>query len=318
MNCRDLEELLSAYADGELPRTPKEFIDEHLAGCPECRATLADFAAAGRLLASLGAVPAAPDMRQATLTKIKAQNTLHKSTLSYWLRPALATGAVLTALVALLITQPWTPRTPAVSAADIVRGSPQVQTFLDGEKILDVVTTRVIGSEGGVLVVLVKTESRTAAAEVDLDRKIVTEIVRVNARELSSEDNQKAVDIVRTAPEVQDLLARGAIIGKPAIDYAISIEEATGADGKVIREGSARVIGRVPVADYGGTWLVTVDIDSGTVLYLDKPPAPQEAGKSQSSAWLVAGIGIFVIVSVMAYFWRDRIKRILRGSFKFY
>jgi len=29
MKCRDLRELLSAYADNELPRTQKEFVEEH-------------------------------------------------------------------------------------------------------------------------------------------------------------------------------------------------------------------------------------------------------------------------------------------------
>ena len=30
MRCKDLEELLSAYADGELPRTQREFVEKHL------------------------------------------------------------------------------------------------------------------------------------------------------------------------------------------------------------------------------------------------------------------------------------------------
>ena len=38
MKCRDLEELLSAYADGELPRAQREFVEEHLDSCSQCQA----------------------------------------------------------------------------------------------------------------------------------------------------------------------------------------------------------------------------------------------------------------------------------------
>jgi predicted anti-sigma-YlaC factor YlaD len=48
VNCKDFEELLSAYADGELSRTQKEFIEERLSGCADCRATLAQYEAVGR------------------------------------------------------------------------------------------------------------------------------------------------------------------------------------------------------------------------------------------------------------------------------
>lgn len=53
MNCRDLEELLSAYADDDLSRTQQEFIEKHLSGCVHCRETLAKFKAAGQQLSSL-------------------------------------------------------------------------------------------------------------------------------------------------------------------------------------------------------------------------------------------------------------------------
>jgi anti-sigma factor RsiW len=43
MRCSDYEELLSAYVSDELSRTQKEFIEEHLAGCADCRETLAGY-----------------------------------------------------------------------------------------------------------------------------------------------------------------------------------------------------------------------------------------------------------------------------------
>lgn len=43
MRCSDLQELLSAYANGELPLTQREFVEEHLASCANCRAALAGY-----------------------------------------------------------------------------------------------------------------------------------------------------------------------------------------------------------------------------------------------------------------------------------
>ena len=40
MNHSDMEELLSAYSNGELPRAQREFVEGHLAGCEECRREL--------------------------------------------------------------------------------------------------------------------------------------------------------------------------------------------------------------------------------------------------------------------------------------
>ena len=85
MNCRDLEELLSAYADGELSRTQREFIEEHLSNCAGCRETLAEFEATGRQLASLRETPAASDISKSTISKIKAANIRVQKPKWYWL-----------------------------------------------------------------------------------------------------------------------------------------------------------------------------------------------------------------------------------------
>jgi len=76
MNCKDLEELLSAYADGELSKTQREFIEEHLTGCADCRETLAEFEAAGRQISLLKKVSEGSDISEATLSKIKATEAL--------------------------------------------------------------------------------------------------------------------------------------------------------------------------------------------------------------------------------------------------
>jgi hypothetical protein len=44
MNCRETQTMLSAFHDGELPPADRARVEEHLRGCPECVALLADLA----------------------------------------------------------------------------------------------------------------------------------------------------------------------------------------------------------------------------------------------------------------------------------
>jgi hypothetical protein len=103
MNCKDLEELLSAYADGELVGTQRDFIEEHLAGCADCRALLADYTKTREQLLSLRAIPAIPDIKQATMSKIKMANAPAK--LRRWLRPALVAASIIIILAIVLPLQ---------------------------------------------------------------------------------------------------------------------------------------------------------------------------------------------------------------------
>jgi len=104
MKCRDLEELLSAYADGELPRAQREFVKEHLAGCSQCQATLADYMKVRQQLTSLRVVPTMPDIKRSTMSKIK---DMHNRPVRRWMRPALAAIPVVIVLIVLLVLQPW-------------------------------------------------------------------------------------------------------------------------------------------------------------------------------------------------------------------
>ena len=45
MNCQDYEPMLAAYADGELSDEDRGKLQEHLSGCPRCRAQLAELTA---------------------------------------------------------------------------------------------------------------------------------------------------------------------------------------------------------------------------------------------------------------------------------
>jgi hypothetical protein len=48
MECRETQTLLTAFHDGELPAAERVRVEEHLRGCPECAARLADLARADR------------------------------------------------------------------------------------------------------------------------------------------------------------------------------------------------------------------------------------------------------------------------------
>jgi hypothetical protein len=104
MNCEDLKELLSAYADGELSRTQQEFVEEHLAGCPVCRDTLKKYIKVSQQIAYLKEAPTPQDLTGKTMARIKDNP---RQPARHWVRPALAAVPVLVILIALLILQPW-------------------------------------------------------------------------------------------------------------------------------------------------------------------------------------------------------------------
>ncbi len=72
MNHTEFEEPLSAYANDELARTQREFVEEHLSGCPECRAKLAEFTWVRSKVGLLATVPAESDIKETTMASIKA------------------------------------------------------------------------------------------------------------------------------------------------------------------------------------------------------------------------------------------------------
>lgn len=104
MKCGNLEELLSAYADGELPRTQREFVKEHLDSCSQCQATLADYMKVRQQLTSLRVVSTMPDIKGSTMSIIK---DMYNRSVRRWMRPALAAIPVVIVLIVLLVLQPW-------------------------------------------------------------------------------------------------------------------------------------------------------------------------------------------------------------------
>jgi hypothetical protein len=106
MRCSDINELLSAYAEGELPLTQQEFVEEHLSSCADCRATLADYQRVKNQLSTLRAMPVISSIREAVISQITAPKIPGKH-LQRWLRPALVAVPLAAVLTPLLILQPW-------------------------------------------------------------------------------------------------------------------------------------------------------------------------------------------------------------------
>ncbi len=175
MQCRDLKELLSAYADGELSRTQKEFLEEHLAGCADCQSTLGGYRAVNQKLKSLREVPEMPDKKDAIISKIKAESN---KSIKVWLQrqPAwkVSTVAILSLalIIGLVIVKPMVDnQSQAAMAADIVENSPEVKTFFSGMSF----QTEVVNVSDSKALVLVKGQEGVAVTvDVDLTSKVVT------------------------------------------------------------------------------------------------------------------------------------------------
>ena len=104
MKHSDMEALISAYANGELHRTQREFAEEHLASCADCRSDLADNTWVRSELTSLKATPVGTNIKEATMLKIEAIHTVRRPVLGI-LRPALVATAIAGAIIAALVLQ---------------------------------------------------------------------------------------------------------------------------------------------------------------------------------------------------------------------
>ncbi len=101
MNCKDIELLLSAYADDELAQTQREFVETHLKTCVECQVRLAEQQRISKRLAALRDLPAVPDIKAKTMARIKGDVEPKKSR-RIW-RPAFVAVPLTLVLVFALI-----------------------------------------------------------------------------------------------------------------------------------------------------------------------------------------------------------------------
>lgn len=102
LNHIDISELLSAFANDEVNQTQREFVEQHLLTCNECRDTLAEFSWVKNKLASLQTAEIPQGIRGIDMTAIQTetQTASPKKGISI-LKPAIAMIAVI-ALVGVL------------------------------------------------------------------------------------------------------------------------------------------------------------------------------------------------------------------------
>ena len=245
MNCKDMNKLFAAYLDGEVTSEEREQIQAHLLTCQRCREELEVLAATQENLRQALKVTAAgvspsPQAWAGIRQRLEAEQyrVTILGTAKSKLReaadfvrsglvsrqPAWKTAVVsvlaLALVIGLSLTIPSLSTESAYArAADIARNSPEVQAALgDGEiKVVNVITIR---DDSGT-VICEGVAGRLVIAEVDLKAREVTgvrvgifETTMTDMPEITEADKQKAIDIARAAPRVQELLDNGASIGE--------------------------------------------------------------------------------------------------------
>lgn len=88
MTCERIEELLSAYLEGELNPRDKAIVENHLTGCPDCAALLAVLSRTQKALAGFPELNPSPGLL-ARLAAIPEQKKKFSFTFDFVLKPAL-------------------------------------------------------------------------------------------------------------------------------------------------------------------------------------------------------------------------------------
>lgn len=109
MRCEHIEELLSAFLEGELSSAEKVLVEDHLAVCPDCASLLGDLRRAHEALVGFPEVEVSPGL-QARLAAIPERKNKFSFTLDFILKPALqpvfAAGAVFMTLLSFYLFNP--------------------------------------------------------------------------------------------------------------------------------------------------------------------------------------------------------------------
>ena len=128
MSCTDMEELISAYANGELHRTQREFVEEHLPGCADCRATLADYTWVRHRVTSLREVPIGANIKERTMLRIEATDTTRRP-VHIPMRPALAAAASAVVIVVTALVLQLSGGGPRVGIASAYAATEALESF---------------------------------------------------------------------------------------------------------------------------------------------------------------------------------------------
>ena len=296
MDCKDLNKLFTAYLDGEVTPEEREQIQAHLSTCPHCREELDALAATQnnlRQALKLTATQITPspvvwaeirqrlkaEQHRATLWgrgkfKVKeVQNIVIRGLVSRqpaW-KTVIASVLAIALIAGLTIALPsFTGQSVEAKAADIARNSPEVQAALgDGEiKVVKVITIR---DDSGT-VICEGAAGRLVIAEVDLKAREVTgvrvgifETIMADMPEITEADKQKAIDIARADPRVQELLDNGASIGEVSgiLVFGMAKDLETGET-----EEFSETLARVEIEMGEKSWAAFINLTEGEMIQL--------------------------------------------------
>lgn len=87
MNCRDLREILTAYADGEATAAEASRLERHLEGCAPCRARLKEERVLKRAAAAAGAPAMPADLKAALLSEARGRRRAERRPPKFWKAP---------------------------------------------------------------------------------------------------------------------------------------------------------------------------------------------------------------------------------------
>jgi len=109
MSCERIEDLLVAFADGELAPAERVTVEAHLAACPGCRGLLDALASAAPAFASFPEVEPGPELRRRLLA-IPSRRPAVRRVFDALLRPSLqpfyAAATILLVLASLVLLSP--------------------------------------------------------------------------------------------------------------------------------------------------------------------------------------------------------------------
>lgn len=109
MRCEHIEELLSAFLEGDLSPEKKARVGDHLAGCPDCTSLLVDLRRTQQALSHFPEVEVSPGL-QARLAAIPSRKKKFSLTIDFVLKPSLqpvfAAGAIFMTLLSFYLFNP--------------------------------------------------------------------------------------------------------------------------------------------------------------------------------------------------------------------
>ncbi len=109
MECERIEDLLSAFLDGDLSPAEKALVEGHLAACPDCTSLLGALRRAQKALAGFPEIEVSPGLR-ARLAAIPERKKKFSLTFDFVLKPSLqpvfAAGAIFMTLLSFYLFSP--------------------------------------------------------------------------------------------------------------------------------------------------------------------------------------------------------------------